>query len=271
MSELLPEYARPPLNEVAIGLQFEPLQKLGAEHLGLYWNGIRDRYPSAQTHTPISHVTEGVKVETGETIGETIVFGIPIPIPRCWFVDKRGCELVQLQQDRFHRNWRQLRADESYPRFPALFQEFKAEWHGFLRFLEAEKLDQPVIDQCELTYTNHIIPDPVTKGLPDPSTIFSMWRALPPGSFLPAINGIAWKITFPLPDHQGNLRAEMRPAVRKADRQFLFVLELTARGTPPKRSLDECFGWFELAHEWIVRGFTDLTTEEMHKRWGRTR
>jgi len=27
--------------------------------------------------------------------------------------------------------------------------------------------------------------------------------------------------------------------------------------------------WFDLGHEWIVKGFTDFTTEHMHEIWGR--
>lgn len=35
---------------------------------------------------------------------------------------------------------------------------------------------------------------------------------------------------------------------------------------PDGTDMEECF---EMAHEWIVRGFTDLTSIQAHKQWGR--
>ena len=46
------------------------------------------------------------------------------------------------------------------------------------------------------------------------------------------------------------------------------VLNMTCSG---QASVEYSFpNWFDTAHEWIVRGFTDLTTDEAHKLWGRT-
>jgi hypothetical protein len=48
-------------------------------------------------------------------------------------------------------------------------------------------------------------------------------------------------------------------------------LDLTVRGIGSHRSFDDMKEWFNIARVWIVRGFTDLTTDEMQtKVWRRT-
>jgi uncharacterized protein (TIGR04255 family) len=46
---------------------------------------------------------------------------------------------------------------------------------------------------------------------------------------------------------------------------------LSARGKPLSTSDEHLKEWFQVAHEWIVRGFDTLTTPEMHTIWGKKR
>jgi len=47
------------------------------------------------------------------------------------------------------------------------------------------------------------------------------------------------------------------------------LLELKATGPSSSTDKKAMLDWFDLAHEWIVRGFTDLTAAEAHKLWER--
>jgi hypothetical protein len=47
-------------------------------------------------------------------------------------------------------------------------------------------------------------------------------------------------------------------------------LMLTARGAPSAPTIDESMRFMDIARDRIVRTFTDITTDEMHHRWGRT-
>jgi hypothetical protein len=49
------------------------------------------------------------------------------------------------------------------------------------------------------------------------------------------------------------------------DKVPLFVLELTARGLGESTNKNTTREWFDVAHECIVRGFTDLTTHAVQK------
>ena len=49
----------------------------------------------------------------------------------------------------------------------------------------------------------------------------------------------------------------------------LLVLEIKTRGIGESTTKEAIREWFDVAHEWIVRGFTDLTTPEIQKIWER--
>ena len=54
----------------------------------------------------------------------------------------------------------------------------------------------------------------------------------------------------------------------ESDQSDVLLLQMTAQGSA-KRELSDMESWLELAHEWIVQGFTDLTSKEAHNKWER--
>jgi hypothetical protein len=70
---------------------------------------------------------------------------------------------------------------------------------------------------------------------------------------------------YPMPEG-GRLRVMMQPAIRRQDAKEVLQLTLRARGRPRRPELGASLEWFDLGHEWIVRGFTGLTTAAMHER-----
>ena len=63
---------------------------------------------------------------------------------------------MQIQRDRFIRNWRRVRPDDRYPRYETLKPLFSEDWGQFVDFLGQEGLGVPEINQCEVTSINHI-------------------------------------------------------------------------------------------------------------------
>jgi hypothetical protein len=47
----------------------------------------------------------------------------------------------------------------------------------------------------------------------------------------------------------------------------IYVLELTVRGAPIGQGIGGAQSFFDIGHEWIVRGFKDVTTSMMHAVW----
>ena len=124
------------------------------------------------------------------------------------------------------------------------------------------------MNQYELTYVNHI---PVGDGWETLADIGSVFRDLTwaeSHDFLPAPEGLQWQSQFRMPNTSGRLHVKINKGVRRTDSKSLLLCELTARGIDAEKSMSE---WFELGREWIVRGFTDLTTDFAHRELWRRR
>src|SRR4051794_4820338 len=104
MANPLPEYERPPIDEVVVGVQFEPLKDFHVAHLGRFWSKVRDRYPLTEDQPPLPAQIEHPEPKPAES-RLTFATGI-VPTPRSWFLDNSKNRLLQLQHDRFLRNWR---------------------------------------------------------------------------------------------------------------------------------------------------------------------
>jgi len=67
----------------------------------------------------------------------------------------------------------------------------------------------------------------------------------------------------------GRLHVGLQPAYTSVDGHPIFVINMTARGKPEPADLEGAFRLFDHEHEWIVRGFTSITTKHMHELWRR--
>ena len=77
--------------------------------------------------------------------------------------------------------------------------------------------------------------------------------------------------SFSLPKHKGHLNVTLQHGSRKIDKHPILILQLTATGLGADKSMNAVWVWFEVAHEWIVCGFTDLTGATIQKDiWQRT-
>jgi len=262
----LPDYVKPPVIEVVLGVQFEPLRDLRAAHIGAYWDTIKDEFGAIEEHPTISHMVE--RPTPGPAFPSLQVLDQP-DLPRTWFIDSSGNRLIQLQRDRFLFNWRKVRPKDEYPRFPIVKKEFFRYWEGFARFLEGVDVAQPEIDQCEVTYVNHIMKGEGWESLSDVGNLFTVFGWTTRSGFLPGPEGVRWTMRFQLPEGQGRLHVDATPVVLP-DRMSAIRFTLTARGVPDSpQETQRLDRWFDLAREWIVKGFADLTSKQMDSRWER--
>ena len=266
----LPSYAHPPVAEVVVGVQFAPIEELLASHVGLYWHSVRDRLPRAEEHAPVGHVVEQFQQEMGRE--PRIEALTKPPLARSWFLSDTGDTLVQLQRDRFLHNWRKTSPADVYPRYPSIKDTFFELWEGLLGFLKAEGLPSPRVDQCELTYVNHVRKGEPWQSVEDLGAVFSCFDWCPRESFLPVPEDMRWHMRFLLPEDRGRLYAEAIPARLVSEKISIIRFSLTARGMPPgEADADAMAAWYDLAHEWIVKGFSDLVSEGTDGIWKRER
>ena len=110
---------------------------------------------------------------------------------------------------------------------------------------------------------------PFPEGIQEHLGFFS-WKNARTLKFLPAPRSTNFRFQYPLPNGKGTLHVTVTHGKRVSDQKGVMVLDLTARG-PASSEGSDMQQWFDLAHEWIVKGFTDLTTVEAHARWKRER
>jgi uncharacterized protein (TIGR04255 family) len=191
-----------------------------------------------------------------------------MPIPRVWFINELDDQLVQFQFDRFYFNWR--RKQSEYPRYPHVIKHIENIRKTVEIFFKEFELGELNPIEYELSYINHIPKGQGWESIDDLPKVFSdfVWVQRK-GRFLPNPAGFAWKAEFPLQERMGRLAVSLKQAIRAEDKVPLFVLEINARGLDESADKKDFRQWFDIAHEWIVRGFSDLTTPEVQKFWER--
>lgn len=263
----LPDYENPPVIETYLGVQFPPLIEFSIPHFGLYWSKVRGDYPEVQVQPPLGLVIEqfGSGTFVQPRVGVEVV---TVPEIRCWFIEKSRTMLTQLQRDRFIHNWRKLKPDDVYVHYDRIKPKFVEEWKRFCLFLDEAGLGKPDVNQCEMTYVNHIELGQGWNSYAELNNVIAPWSGVYSGDFLPAAESLTIGARYVLPGKRGRLHIQMQPAITQDGKEIL-QLNLTARGTPKSISLEDILEWFDLGHEWIVRGFTDFTRKEMHTIWRR--
>jgi len=264
----LPDFANPPVDETALSIQFAPIVGFDVPHFGLYWARLRSEYPKLEIQPPIASVTE--QFEIGSTVRHVGFAFSETPEIRCWFLDESRNRLIQVQRDRLIHNWRKITGTETYPRYPTQRSTLEKEWQRFCVFLREEKLESPKVNQCEVTYVNHIEYDKGWKGYAElDKVVASLATPKKKNRFLPDPERVNMQSTYRLENNAGRLHVAFVPVIRARDGQEVLQMTLTARGAPASSSMDDIFEWLDLGRKWVVRGFADFTSEEIHKVWGK--
>jgi uncharacterized protein (TIGR04255 family) len=255
----LPKYKNPPVVEVVIGVTFAPIEKLSSVHFGSFWEAIKNEYPKSEDNFPLMDESPANQVE---------VLQMP-PLRRVFLVHTDGTYLMQLQPDKFIHNWRKTKDSDQYPNFEAAKDKFDHGWALFCGFLDERGLGKPLLRRYEVTYINHIVGKSGTfpVGAEEYLPVFG-WKNARFEKFLPDPQVFGLDLRFTMPSDKGTLRANVKHGKRKTDDADVLLMELTAQG-PAKADGSDIESWLDLAHQWIVRGFTDLTSKDAHERWGR--
>jgi uncharacterized protein (TIGR04255 family) len=262
----LPDFSNPPVVETVLSVQFDRLSAARTAHFGLYWSEVHERFPKTEERAELPPLIERFPDLTVSGVGIQFEALEAPPTPRFWFINDGGTELIQLQRDRFIKNWRKVAEDDFYPRYEHVKEGFERDFSGFRDFAARHQLGSIRVNQCEVTYINHILPREGRNSRLDLSECFTVWRQ-PEGAYPGAAQDLAFHARFPITDQGGalvgRLHVSMQSALHISDNAPMFVLNLTARG-----QIGEGTDFFDLGREWIVRSFKGLTTPEMHRVWG---
>lgn len=263
----LPDFSDPPVVETVLSVQFDRLSAFQTPHFGLYWSEIRDRFPKTEEHGELPTQIEQPPDYPQQVVGIQFEALEAPPLPRVWFVDQGGTELIQVQRDRFIKNWRKVGEGDLYPRYDHVRAGFDQDFNDFGEFVSRNQLGAIRVNQCEVTYINHILSGAGWATHADIGKVFTAWRQ-PKSTFPGQAQDVAFRARFPISDPAkrfvGRLHVTVQPVKRISDGLPMFLLELSARGL-----VGEGTDFFDLGREWIVRSFAGLTMPAMHKVWGR--
>lgn len=252
----LPSYKNPPINEVFCGMQFHTPGNFHIAHIGCLWNKFSADYPNIQHASPIASVKGDILLDSATGV----------PLPRVWFIKESDDQLIQFQIDRFYFNWR--RRENDYPRYNNIIENFEKVRDNINDFFVEFKLGELNPIEYELSYTNHIPKEQGWNTIDDLPSIFSdfVWKKTG-DRFLPNPEKVSWLTEFSLPENMGRLAVSLKQGVRTEDKVPLFILTLKTQGVCESSDKDAVRKWFDLSHEWIVKGFTDLTTPGIQGFW----
>jgi uncharacterized protein (TIGR04255 family) len=260
----LPEFDNPPLNEVVLGVQFAQPQTYRQIQAWQVWDLFRDQFPNLEEQSPLA--------PTFETFGPqqplAIRFGLGAgPMhDRYWFVSGSGDEVIQFQNDRLLHNWRK-QSSSRYIRYENIRSKFHDELNKLKNYLTSTN-SLFEINQCEVTYVNHIpLPSGTTNYIKDWLNFFN------DQSFDFNDLAIQFKETIFFENTLAPSGRFYCDAGLKFDQnmnQFL-SLALTVRGQPVDNTIDSSLRFFDHGRSKIVRTFADITTGKAHEIWGRSK
>lgn len=267
----LPDFTNPPVIETVLSVQFEPISNLQVPQIGILWERFRESYPYTEQHPPLDPSFEYFDVKPTKARAKLEVLN-SFPVPRCWFLNESRSELVQIQSDRIVHNWRKIGEGDKYPRYErSIRPQFLSELKTFKHFLELENLGEFRPNQCEVTYINHIqIEDQTHSNLGE---ILSGWNPQYSDHFLSdsqienARFNAQWVYGEEPDTPMGRLYIAAEPVFLSKTGEPVVRVTLTTRGAPEGDGIDGVLPALDRGREMIVRGFSSITTDKMHKRW----
>jgi uncharacterized protein (TIGR04255 family) len=266
----LAEFTDPPLYEVVVGVQFKKLDTLTAAQIGKFWGHLQSQFPETQDNVPLAPVSE--RFDTHPR-GVSLQLVQQPATPRVWFLDSTSSKIIQVQSDRFLFNWRRVSPESKYPRYNEILKEFLTHFDKFVMF-SREQLNSDIIPElCELNYINRIHPGDEWQTHAQVENVFT--------TSLPSLTsrGVRFEegrfnLVYRLPEQDGQqigrLRISAEPRLELSSGSPIFVLEIGVRGYPWNKNPDCIKNFLDLAHSEIVPAFESVTTERMHRLWGKS-
>jgi len=266
------KFDNPPVIETVLGIQFAPLERFTASHVGLYWSGhLDDGWTEIKEAAPL--VPQVVKFNRQDMF-QAPGFRIEEskPLIRTQVILGNQEQMLQIQEDRFIFNWKKRGRD--YPSYDSLRPEFTKHFRAFQSFVQANNLGDIKLDHWEVTYVNRILKGELWNSLDD-------WESIFPNVFAPynevngqLLEGFNSRWGFRLGKEEGRLTVSLAHVLTKdendanGDSVEAIDFRLSAQG--PIRDLNELDKSFDLGHNAIVSRFVNMTSESAQKRWGRT-
>lgn len=258
----LPDYSRPPLDEVVLGVQFASVPAYASVHAKGIWDLFRQEFPKVQEHPVIDPQFEtfgGANLQ----IGPKFIVGAPPVGSRLWFVSEDENHLLQFQPDRFITNWRRQPNTQPYPHFEGLSEAMETQLRRLEKHFASDFAYKIDINQAEVAYINIIPVDEFSQA--------EKWLRIWKGSF--EMEGLNISFGDVMRSANGKPYARLTHQLQSAfsvdGKKKVFRLSLTFKGKPAGNGVDAAMKFLAAGRDAIVTRFSEITTSEAHTIWGR--
>lgn len=254
------QFEHSPISAVRIGLHFNPpLLELRNEHVGMFWNRIRDQFPVVRQKPPLGD-SEGIDRLEGEFF----------PTPRYWFVaENEKIDRIEMQRDIFALSWK--RRDAENPKNPSftdllmptfrnnlcIFEEFARNDVGIQDFSIGwrEMSCKCIIKPCEYWRgtldTVKVVP---TMMLPESGRQGDMVEFSSCNYIYSRVNNMQLRVS--IRHYESNDEPE----------ETALVLDVAARtGEEGQIGDSEIYAWYDLANDAILTCLCSVTSKEIQR------
>ncbi len=270
----LPQWERPPLDEVAVSIQFNDILGFRTVHYGLLAERLRQLGQTlSEDKAPIAPSFEVFGKRTAGPV-QFQFQAVDVHLPRVWFMSEDKHRLVQVQPDRFVYNWRKVEGAGVYPRLNTVLPEFWKSCRIFQAFVEEQKLPPLTVNQCELSYFNIIEVSDEETYEDAFARVFRVWKSIMPsrlkiGYLEPDAGNFASTYIFRSLDDTPLARVHARAVASLRQTTRIIGFSLVFRG-PWSGGIDMALLEFiALGREAIVRLFDSMVSDQAHADWGR--
>ena len=271
----LPSFRRPPVVEVAIGAQLIGTDRYSLSSLGHVASELASQDLIVEDVQPALQILPDTfgPHPPGMEASMDVLLGSGFPPVRYVLRNTAGNEMVQLQRDWISVNWRKTSPDDEYPRWPSRWETFQDRAELAERHLSTGQMRYGVV---AVTYVNQIEPPNTDAPHKEARRVLSFLNpsnCLTDKFLLPA-DRLQANLNYPIQldsssEPVGRLTLDVKPGWSTTDKRQVLVMTLEATGRPDAPTLRGVKDFAGIAREWIVRGFADSTTPEMHQIWER--
>lgn len=273
---------RPPVNEVAISISFEPQPVLESPRLMIGLGQILTEFPQVTAVPPYEMAMEQPSEEQvlRPAIPKIQFVDSSQMQRRYWFTTSEASPLLlQVQPNYFALNWRRQDGEDYYPGFEYLREKFD----HYLALLQEAVTGQGgellQITQLELTYINILRPDEVWGSIKDLRKVIDL--DVPGIDRFEQVNlAYSEPVTTEAGLFYGRLHAavatgyqpkaetaELRP-LSTADLIPVINLSVTTRSGKITENVATVSQRFDPAHDTVTESFKSLTTDAARRNWG---
>jgi uncharacterized protein (TIGR04255 family) len=269
----LAEYADPPVDEIVVGVLLQATPGYSDMMPLIMRDGLRDLGYSTYSIQPPYLVDDEHPDRPIERPKQPRLEMVQVASNRSWLGTEDDQWIAQVQSDAVLSNWKRSPSMHTYPRFEALLDRFGAVVRAWAGAAVAVGLILPEVKQVEVTYTNWIEGWPMDEWFrPAQNARLSGRHAVP------VPDASSWSASHTIHDSDskqiGRLRLDCQPTVRLSDQQWSEGTQFSLRTrfavscAPIDAQINDVA---EIGRETIVQAFTDLTTDEAHNRWHRSK